>query len=139
MASDLAVFKGARTKTTGPYITISTRKTFTLSVGLLRHANPEISAKTHAMLSFSKANNAIVFNFIATEDSPGAIKISFRGNATLAARSFFDYYAIDIDKYTGKYLARFENIPSLGRFWVLYLDEKINRHPKGDSTGDADR
>lgn len=135
--SDLEKFSSARARTTDPYITISDKKLITLSSGFIRQAKDQIANNTHAILSFSKSNNAIVFEFINNSGIPGAIKLSTRDkdgnrnndsnhitNASMAARSFFNHYKINTDEYAGRYNATLEMIPGLGERWVIYLNEK---------------
>lgn len=126
---DLEDFRQTRTRMTGPIITISENRIITLSVGFLRNAKEQLSGNTHTILSYSRARNAIVFRFVPDENLPGAIKISIRDITTnsssgnLAAKSFFAFYSIDVDKYTGRYTAKLENIPGREPSWVLYLNE----------------
>ncbi len=130
---DLEDFFQTRTKMTGPVITISSNRIITLSVGFLRNAKAQIAGNTHVTLSYSRAKNAIVFKFISDESLPGAVKMSIRdtnvnsSNANLAARSFFTFYEIDVEKHAGRYTAKLEEIPGRGLSWVLYLNEATSQ------------
>lgn len=125
--SDLDTFKHLGAKIGTPYITISARKTITLSSGFMHQSKEQLSGMTHVVLSFSKAKMAIVFKFTNNELLPGATKISAKygekGSSSIAARAFFNYYNIDTS-CAARYTARLESIPNLGDCWVVYLNQK---------------
>jgi hypothetical protein len=123
--SDLEVFEHTGAKIGTPYVTISSRKSITLTAGFLHYAKEQISEMTHAIFSFSKSKNAIVFNFTNNPESPGATKMTKKANSIISARSFFNYYSIDTEKAEGKYEAKLENIPGRGNAWVVFLDKKL--------------
>lgn len=130
---DLEIFLQTRTKAVGPLITISNNKIITLSVGFLRHAKSQVADNTYVILSFSRTKNAIVFKFIPDDNSPGAIKMSIRdknvnSGANLAAKSFFAFYEIEVEKYVGRYTAKLEEIPGRGPSWVVYLNEGLKKN-----------
>lgn len=140
--SDLEVFMHVGAKIGKPYIKITPRKSITFSSGFIHHAKTQIFGMTYAVLCFSKTKNAIVFRFTENSDLPGATKISInsgatkkakennissdtaKGNASIAARAFFNYYSIDEKKYAGKYEAVLEDVPNLGKSWVVYLGKR---------------
>ena len=124
--SDLEVFSHVGAKIGSPQVTISARKSITLSSGFLHHAKNQVSGMSYAILSFSKSKKAIVFSFADNKNLAGSTKITLKGNAIIAARAFFNYYNIDSEKADGRYIAKLENIPNIGERWVVYLDQKLS-------------
>ncbi len=122
---DLERFKYAGAKIGNTRVTISLRKSITLSAGFMHHAKNQVEGMTHMLLSFSKSKNAIVFEFTSDPKAAGAVKITMKGNSIISARSFFNYYRIDVEKAAGRYAAKLESIPNLGKKWVVYLDQKL--------------
>jgi len=121
--SDLETFEHTGVKIKIPYVTISKRKTITLSKGFCHYSKNKILDMTHVILSFSKLKNAIVFNFIKNSETLGATKMTRKGNVSISASAFFNYYFMDISKISGKYIAKLENIPNNGEYWVIYLNK----------------
>ncbi len=119
---DRFVNKGSRFG--NPFVTISDRGTITLNSGFLHNAREQTENKSHALFSFSKYQNAIVVDFTDKKDEPGAIKMTVRTTALLAARSFFSCYHLDPKTLAGRYVPRLEAIPKLGKCWVIYLNQK---------------
>ncbi len=123
---DLEVFKTDFANVGTPYITIRRRKSFRFSSGLLRHIKESVGSATHAVLSYSRSKHAVVFNFTDDYQKKGAMRIQSLGaNNFISAGAFFDFNVIDAEKSEGKYMARLEDIPGIGKFWVIYLNEKI--------------
>jgi hypothetical protein len=123
--SDLEAFSHTGARRGDAIISISERKFFTFSAGFLHQAKEQIGDKTHVLLLHSKSLNAIVFEFVNSEEA-GALKLSKNINAIVSARSFFNFYNIDAKTYAGKYRAQKENIPAKGLRWVIYLNDKIS-------------
>lgn len=124
--SDLDAFTYTGVRLGEPVVTISARNTMTLTSGFLQLAKSQLNAMTHVLFSFSKSENAIVIDFTNNSSKPGALKMTKRGNVSIAARSFFNWLQLDSDKVKGKYIAKLEHIPDRGKFWVVYLSEKIS-------------
>ena len=122
---DLETFEALGFKLGRPEITISgTAKTFTLSSGFVRRAKKQIANNTHAVLSFSKQNEAIVFEFIDRPDAPGAIKMTKGANITISGTSFFNYNTLNPGELKGKYTPELHNISKKGNCWVIFLGKK---------------
>ncbi|HZW61277.1 MAG TPA: hypothetical protein VFF04_03560 [Candidatus Babeliales bacterium] len=121
---DLEPFTGARSRGTKSFISITARKSLTFSTGFIRDAKDQILSNQYVLLFFSKAKNAIVFEFTSNSSEKGALKMSGTINPSISSRSFFNFYKLD-DKYVGKYIPKLEDIPQRGTRWVIYLDEKI--------------
>ncbi|HAT9591195.1 TPA: hypothetical protein JBD08_12460 [Legionella pneumophila subsp. pneumophila] len=122
--NDLDRFRHSGAKIGVPYVTLSKRKSITLSAGFVHKAQHQISNSNYVILYFSKSKNAIVFDFTSDKNDSGSIKMSKGSNVNIAGRSFFNYYMIDADKAEGKYIAKLENIPNIGERWVVYLNDK---------------
>lgn len=128
--SDIKTFEEKGSRAHKSFITISERNSITLSSGFVRQAEQQILNMTHVVLGFSEANNAIIFHFINDDNSPEALKISptpdvkKKGNSTIASKSFFSYFSIDAKKYAGKYEAFLEDVPNLGKTWVVFLKKR---------------
>lgn len=125
--ADLETFSRVGTKRGEPYISISPNRFFTFSAGFVHQAKDQIGNNSYVLLLYSKSQNAIVFEFTNNDKQSGALKFSKNINAIVSARSFFNFYNIDIQKYAGKYLAKKENIPSKGNQWVVYLNEPLKK------------
>lgn len=96
----------------------------------MHHARQQLEGQTHVILSYSKKNSAIVFEFTDDPSEDGTIKITRRGNVNFAARSFFNWNFIDISVAKGKYIPKLVNIPKKGNCWMIQLLKKtrFNSH-----------
>jgi hypothetical protein len=127
--SDVETFELVCSKSCTPSVSINTKKSIVLSSAFLHYAKTQMLGMTHAILHFSRSNNAIIFTFTKDDSTPGATKISRliklkpTCNARISASAFFKHYSLDVSKYAGRYVAKLEDIPSLGESWVVYLDE----------------
>jgi len=130
--------RSKRNRSNNAFITINREKLIRLSAGFLDQAKDQIENKAYVVLSFSRLNNAIIFNFGSNPKIPGSLRLSMRNkNSTfttdctkatggiISAKTFIIHYEINVDKHTGKqYPAKLENIANKGKFWVVYLDKK---------------
>lgn len=124
--ADLERFVNKGSRFGNPSITISVRGTITLSSGFIHNADAQIEKKSYALFSYSRSQNSIVVNFTDDKNEPGALKMTIRRNALLAARSFFGCYHLDPQKLAGKYSPKLETIPKMGNCWVINLNQKEN-------------
>ena len=91
--SDLEVFADKGIWQRGePKIRILKEGTFIFNVSLVQKAKLELY--THTVLSYSKSNKAIVFDFVKNDNRPGALKITQRtkegtGSCSITSKSFF--------------------------------------------------
>ena len=102
-----------------------------MSGGFLRQAKQQIGNYDYAILSYSILNNAIVIEFTGNKNDKGVMKVSSRennanSNSSIAAKSFFNHYNLDITLIEGRYIPKLENISGIGNCWVVYLNEKEN-------------
>lgn len=86
----------------------------------------ELKDNTHVALVFSKKNNAIVLNFTNKKRHPKAMKVTKRHNISFGVKSLFNYYEISHEVYVGKFEVKLENIPNLGKCWVILLNNRIS-------------
>jgi hypothetical protein len=122
---DLETFEALGFKLGRPEITISaSAKTFTMSSGFVHRAKKQIANNTHVVLSFSKQNEAIVFEFIDRPDAPGAIKMTKGANISISGTSFFNYNSLNPSDIKGKYSPELHNIPKKGNCWIIFLRKK---------------
>lgn len=128
---DLERFEQTGSRISTPYISISRRKTISLSSGFIHHAKEQMNGKTHVVIFYSKYNNCIVFKFTDDENENGAIKVTIKdgskSNCSIAVKSFLNYYNMDVDSLAGRYTAFISDIPNLGKLWAVCLKNKINR------------
>lgn len=118
--SDIEIFTRKGAKISTPYITISTVKSIVLNCGFLHYAKKQIADSTHVILLYSRSKNVISFNFTRNSQKKGAIKMTIKSNAHISARSFFNYYSINISE-SKRYEAKLEDIPNMGKLWCIYL------------------
>lgn len=121
---DLETFEavGARLSS---FVTITARKTISLSSGFLHKADRQIGNSEYVRLMYSKGKNAIVFDF-TSDQNRNSIKLSRATNAQIAAASFFNYYRLDIKELEGRYEPELIDIPNVGEKWAIFLDKKQN-------------
>ena len=122
---DLEDFVHVGAKISKPVITINPNSTITLNAGFIHLAKNQILDNEYVHLSYSKKNQAIVFEFIKnSKGDEGAIKMTRQINIAISARSFFNYYLIDIDSVKGKYEPELIEIPGKCERWVVLLNKK---------------
>ena len=121
---DVVTFESAGMKKGDSFVSISRSYAITLSACFTRKSDKSIKYATHIVLSYSKTNNAIIFNFTNDGDLPGAYKITKGVNLSIAARSFFNYFDLDATTYAGRYVPEEQDIPKTGKRWVIFLDNK---------------
>lgn len=121
---DLETFTSVGAKISSSIVKINPNQTFTLNAGFIHHAKKQIADSTYVRLSYSKDNNAIVFEFTKNQQLGGLIKMTKKANITFSARSFFNYYQIDINTAQGKYEPELLSIPEKGECWVVFLGKK---------------
>jgi len=69
---------------------------------------------------YSKNNRAMVL-IIKNLNTLNAFRFCGKNFSNLKAKSFFDQFEIDIEKYVGKYSLVLENVPKKGKGWIIYL------------------
>ena len=75
-------------------------------------------------LFYDKAKMAIGFKFLETNES-GSVKLKNRTiGGYVAARSFLGKYGIDVKKYGGRYDPQEITDDSLGKVYVIQLEER---------------
>lgn len=121
---DLETFTKVGARISSLIVKINRNQTFTLNAGFIHQAKKQIADSTYVRLSYSKDNNAIVFDFTKNQQLEGLIKMTKKANITFSARSFFSYYQIDINIAQGKYEPELLYIPQKGEYWVVFLDKK---------------
>ena len=121
---DLEDFVHVGAKISKPVITINPNSTITLNAGFIHLAKSQILDNEYVHLSYSKKNEAVVFEFTKNSKQEGAIKMTRQINIAISARSFFNYYLIDIDSAKGKYAPELVEISGKGARWVLFLNKK---------------
>ena len=121
---DLEAFKRVGARLGKPLVTISPRLAFIFNSSFLSEARDALKNKTHVVLYFSRSNNAIVLEFTDKKDADGAIKLSIRGNMSIAAKSFCNYYKLSADEINGRYQPELRHLPHKGYAWVIFLNKK---------------
>ncbi len=132
----LEIFTHVGAKIGEAYVTITKRKTLSLSSGFLHQAKGQMDGCHYVVMQFARKKNAIVLDFKKDDASPGAAKITLKtgqqSNCSIAAIAFFNYFMIDMEGVVGRHKAKLEEIPTLGKKWVVYL--KNNDNDKGGET-----
>jgi len=125
--SDIIKYTNQTAKTSDPFITITKNKALSFSSGFVRKNAELLATKSHLVLSYSKANNAIVIEFTANKKLAGILKItknSGSGGYSVAIRSFINTMNIDPQKIVGRrYTPVLEKIPNYGEVHVIYLEK----------------
>ena len=125
--TDLDKFKdvGTRLPSKTPTIRLNKNRSFAFSKSFQRAAEDQL--KEYVIFSYSKSNKAIVLEFTEDNNVPGVVKLS-GGSSTkyVAARSFFNYYQLDAEKYQGRYTPELIEIPGKGKLWVIFLTEDVD-------------
>lgn len=121
---DLETFVNVGAKLSTATITINPNQTFTLNAGFVHQAQKQIENNSHVILSYSRHNNAIVFEFTSKSNNKGTIKMTRQANISIAARSFFNYYQLNVDDFKGKFTPEMLEIPKKGNCWVIFLNKK---------------
>lgn len=121
---DLEDFVHVGAKISKPIITINPNSTITLNAGFMHVAKNQILDNEYVHLSYSQKNEAVVFEFTKDSKREGAIKMTRQINIAISARSFFNYYRLDINDVKGKYEPELISIPKKGERWVLFLSKK---------------
>lgn len=77
-----------------------------------------------ANLYFDTDNNAIAVKPL-TDKEPNSASLRVRGSgaAYISAKSFLEYYGIDMDKHGRKYVPEKINDPEVGSIFVINLNE----------------
>ena len=122
---DLKRFTEKGTKNLDCFATISGIGTITLNSGFIRHAKDQMDGSSYALLNYSRARNCIVLEFTDDSNEKGAVKITYRGNVSLAARSFFNHLSLKPTNLKGRYEPYLERIPKHGNCWVIDLNKKL--------------
>lgn len=113
-----------------PFISITKRKEFSISAAFISKTNDFLGENHSVILSYSRLNNAIVFNFLNNKGTEcvSGIKITFKQhkqkNGRISAVSFFNYYKINMETVAGKYVPVLEDIPNIGTRWIIYIRGK---------------
>lgn len=121
---DLNVFKHRNVKILESIISISsTDKNKLLSFkGGFINSDDSLAHKKSFNILYSLSKHAIVFDFL--DDESGIFSFTPRNNYAVSLRSFLNFYNIDPDVIKGDYRPKLENIPNLGRRWVIFLKHK---------------
>ncbi len=65
---------------------------------------------------------AITFQFTSDCQAEGALALVQRpGGSSVGSRSFFNYYFLKNEGFTGRYLPRKVKIPRVGELWAIKL------------------
>jgi hypothetical protein len=108
------------------YITISRYKTFMFTVGFMKQYKEQINDLSYIEFYYSASKNTILIKFKNRTDSKddNTFKIN---NGTVSATSFFTSNNIELPKYSGRYVPKYENIPEIGNVFVIDLKAKENK------------
>lgn len=85
----------------------------------------DIKDNNYVALSFSRKNNAIVLKFVNNKEHPAVMKLTKNHIVTFGAKSLFNYFKITFYEYIGKYELKIEDIPNLGKRWVILLNNRV--------------
>ena len=120
---DLEVFESVGVRVGRPHVGIHPNGVVTFNTGFVREAKEQIGEKQYVQIYYSKANSAMVLEFTADDSLPGAMKMTGKekAGASIGAKSFFNFYQIDIDEVKGRYIPELAAIPGKGELWVIYL------------------
>jgi hypothetical protein len=84
--------------------------------------------KSHLLLSYSRKNNAIIFEFTDNFELPGIVKISRPvkiNTALVALQTFINQFNLDASMIRGDYIPVYQKIAENKSAWVIYLDKKL--------------
>lgn len=121
---DLETFEDVGLRLGKPYVAIDAIGIFRLNSSFKHHARVLLKGQTHIKLSYSKKNQAIVFEFTDDANERGAIKMTGRGNISISARSFFSYHGLIPADLKGRYVPQLLKVPKKGNCWVVFHEKK---------------
>ncbi len=121
-----SIFTRPRSKLSTQAVTISIRGGFMFSAGFC-HAF-DVQKNKHCVLGYDSEEKAICFQFVNTDDSVGAIRMTHRtaGNSSIQSGSFFVYYKLDPKALAGRYPLIQQSVPEKGSWFVAFLDQKVS-------------
>ena len=99
-------FEGQVTLLKRPTIRVTKNKTIILNSAFIAKAEIEENGFQFVCLHFSKKRNAIAFEFLKERGKdPAALRLTLinDSNYSIAARSLFNFYEIDVAKWEGSY------------------------------------
>lgn len=123
--NDLVTFTEVSRRLGNPFVSISRKGVIMFNSALVHRMKEQLTVNTHALLHYSKTNEAIVVSFTPDKDKEGALKMTVRSNASIAGKTFLDFYKFDLNKIYGRYPPEFEDIPGIGKCLVIYWEKKI--------------
>lgn len=118
---DIKVFTESRSRGGDPSITITAKQAIVFNRSFMKESGLE--KFEFVVLYYSKKNNALIFKFTNTKEM-GALKISRSINASISARSFFNYYKFD-KSFKGRFKPKKDEINDIGSVWVIYLSDPV--------------
>jgi len=124
---DLETFESVGGRFGKGWVSISERGSLIFNAGFAHRAKLRgKDSPTHATLSYSGSNNAIIVEFTSDADVAGALKLTKRGNVSITSTSFWKYFDMDPTKFVGRYNPTKTKIPKRGSVWIVSLDEKVD-------------
>lgn len=119
--------RGARI--TDSFITISENGTVLFSSGFIHEA--DISGKTYVRFGYNKEGELIAFDFTKDKKATGVYTVVLRGekakSGSVTSRAFFKKYNLVPEKIAGRYSPEIKKVPRRGQFWIIDLNEKIEK------------
>lgn len=123
---DLETFESVGGRFGGGWVSVTERGSLLFSAGFAHKAKLRgQAAPTHALLSYSGVNNAIIVEFTSDAEASGALKLTKGGNVTITTTSFWKYFNLDPKKFVGRYTPTKTKVPKRGSVWIIDLSEKI--------------
>ena len=125
-------FEGHLTQLKRPTIRVSKNKTIILSSAFIAKAKIEEEGYEFVVLHYSKKMNVIAFEFLKERGkSPGALRLTpiNDSNYSIAARSLFNFYGVDVTKWEGSYepiyfCASKDQSEDGDFFWTIQLKDR---------------
>ena len=110
-----------------PFITLTKEKSMIFNSSFCKKHGDHIENAYGIVFSYSKANNAMAFEFTNDKYAIGLLKISKSKKRfpSVAVRSFLNHIGVE-DVICYKYIPVLENINGK-EFFVIYFDKKIKK------------
>lgn len=122
--NDLETITANTVKRTSPFISISNNGVITFNSGFLNQPSFDVTQSTHVIYSYSKEEDAIVFEFTDDKSVAGARKMCGKGGV-ISGRALFSTYKMDLSAIAGRYEPSYEDVGEKGMCWVLRFAQKI--------------
>jgi hypothetical protein len=116
--SDLEVFSGSK-KISTPNITISKKGVISFNRAFIKAAGFGKEDYAFLIIKYSPSENAIIFNIHDRANDVNSFKINIFSQATISLISFFKYYKIDLEIYSGNYVPIIADDE-----WAIYLEKQ---------------